>query len=121
MLSEGIISKIIPTNPVLLNHFKNNRDMTNQVIFGKHINTLIGFATSGTTARAMGTVTPLQVGIAWARTGSLGIANITAAGTVASAGVTVIVNAPVVAGVLEGGILLGSGLNALIQTYIQND
>jgi len=121
MLSEGIISKILPNNPVLLNHFKNNRDMTNAVMFGGHVNTAIGFATSGATARTMGTVTPLQILMNLARRGSFSITNMSAAGTVASAGVNIIGNGILAGGALEGGIWIGSGINAIIQTYIQQE
>ncbi len=121
MLSDGVIKKVIPNNPVLLEHFKNNHDMTNKVFFGNHVNTAIGFATSGAMARTMGTVSPLQVLINLAKRGTLGIANMSAAGTVASAAVNSAVNGIVVGAALEGGILIGSGINALIQTYIQQE
>ena len=105
----------------LKENFDDNRKMTNDVFFGDHIKTAIGFATSGSVARTVGTVTPLQVLINVARTGSLSIANMTTFGTLASAEVNMLVNGALVAGSLEAGIVVGSGIDALIQTNFQQD
>ncbi len=121
MLSDGILSQVIPNNPVLLQHFNNNFHMTNEVIFGKHVNMAIGAAASGVVARSMGTVTPLQVVTNFARTGSLGIANIAPVNTVSSAVVTMLGKGVLIGATLEGSIIVGSGINALIQTYIQHE
>ena len=45
----------------------------------------------------------------------------TAQGTMGSAAVNMLVNGVLVSGALEGGIVVGSGINAVYQTYIQND
>jgi hypothetical protein len=121
MLSDGIISKVLPNNPVLLKNFKNSRDETRDVIFGKHVSSVIGLAVSGAVAKTTGTVTPLQVATNLFKTRSLNIANMTAAGTVASAGVNILLKNFAVYVALEGGIIIGSGINAAIQTYIQQE
>lgn len=102
------------------NNFVNNYVMTNQVIFDDHIKTLIGFATSGTVARVMGTVTPLTALSTLARTGSMSIANLPALNVMASSAVNIGVNGLLVAGALKAGIFVGSGINAAIQTYLQD-
>jgi hypothetical protein len=93
--------------------------MTNDVIFGDHIKTAIGFATSGSVAKTIGTVTPLQVLINLAKTGEVSITNMTALGTLGSAAVNMAVNGVLVSTALETGIVVGSGINALYQTYVQ--
>lgn len=103
------------------NNFVANRDMTNGIIFGNHINTAVGLITSGAIARTLGTVTPLQVAANLAKTGSVSITNMTSIGTIASAGVNMLGNGIAVGASLETGITVGSGVNALIQAYIQND
>ncbi len=72
--------------------------------------TVIGLITSGAVARRFGTVTPLQ---AIRSIPQGGIATLGAGGTAISAGVNSLLNAAVAGLTLEGGILIGSLVNAV--------
>ncbi len=99
-------------------NYHNNVNITNSVIFGNHINTVIGAATSGQVANAIGTTTAVRLLINIAETGGVQTATLSAAGALTSAGVTMAVNGALVAGSLEAGIHVGSLINATFQTTV---
>jgi RHS repeat-associated protein len=103
-----------------LENYRNNVNITNSAIFGNHINTVIGLATSGQVARNMGTTTAAGLLITLAETGGLQTATLNAAGAVVSAATTMVVNGAVVALSLEAGIHVGSLINAGFQTIAQS-
>jgi RHS repeat-associated protein len=103
-----------------LENYRNNVNITNSAIFGNHINTVIGLATSGQVARNIGTTTAAGLLTTLAETGGLQTATLNAAGAVISAAITMVVNGAVVALSLEVGIHAGSLINAGFQTVVQS-
>ena len=93
--------------------FRFSFDATNRFFFGFPANitrTAIGIGTAGATARTFGTVTVFQ---AIRSLGTGGIANLGVRGTLIATGVTTGINTVFVAGALEGGIIIGSGVFAI--------
>ena len=94
-------------------------DSTNDFFFGgftRLSRTGIGAITSGAVARSTGLTT---IGMAWRPIlAGQGVANLSVAGTVASVAANAIVNGVVVTASLEVGIVMGSTINAAVQTLI---
>ena len=94
-------------------------DTTNDFFFGgftRLARTGVGAITSGAVARSTGFTT---IGMAWRPLlAGLGVANLSVAGTIASVAANAVTNAAVATIALETGVVVGSAIDAAVQTFI---
>jgi large repetitive protein len=115
----------------LLANTKNNFVLTNKVLVHtleidlgiKKLNslTLVKMYLGGKVAKSVGTVTFMMAAKNFVRYGTIAVGNLTAANTIVSMAVNSAVTGAEVTAAFEGGIAAGSFLNAIYQTYFQNE
>ncbi|MBX3122926.1 MAG: RHS repeat-associated core domain-containing protein [Nitrospira sp.] len=94
-------------------------DSTNDFFFGgftRLARTGVGTITSGAVARSTGFT---SIGMAWRPLlAGQGVANLGVAGTIASVAANAVTNAAIATVALETGAIVGSAIDAAVQTYI---